>query len=159
MKSTLLKASFVALVMVGLSFAPLQNADAKNRIMTGDIEAQYVCHDGGNRGATIDLKLSESDELKNLGWQSQPLWVVSFFHRFGAKHYYARTNCVDLRKEEDRRAREGAIIYAWFKVHATRIEKVCRGFRIKSAHNRKTVWVQNGGTHVGNVTCVAKDSI
>ena len=159
MKSTFLKANFLALVVVGLSFAPLQNAAAKNVIMTGLIEAQYVCHDAGNRGATIDVKLSERDTIKNLGWDTQPIWGVSYFWRFGGKHYYTPTNCVNLWSLEDRRAKEGEIIYAWYKIHATRGEHLCRTFRIKSVRNGKRVWIQNGGTHVGNVTCVAKDGI
>ena len=146
----------VALAIVAL---PMQVSYAKNQVMRGEIAAQYVCHDGANRGATIGLLLSKYPHHTG-AYKQKPSgetyysYGVQSFADIGGKTYYSRTTCTDLRGKI---VRPGDKVYAWFTVVGRK--ELCDEFNVVYRNNGKRVWVQNGGSHIRNVTCVAKDSI
>ena len=144
---------FLIAFMIALIALPLQNAHAKNIIQTGEIEAQYLCHDGGNRGANVRIVLSKNDGSPGSG-PVRPLYTSSY------KGYYSRTTCADLTTlVRMGKIRAGAVMYVHYKTTADNGVSRCRDFAIKYMPNNKEVWVQNGGGTIFNVSCVAKDSI
>ena len=145
---------FITAFIIALLALPLQNAHAKNVILTGTIEAQYLCHDGGNRGATVKLFLSRSDEV-----DIENDILVDEFARTSGKHYYAGTSCMDLGLH----VFDNEMVYVFYGYEinfgAYDTGYYCEDFNIRYVRNGKKVWVQNGGTTIWNITCVAKDGI
>ena len=138
---------------------PLSFAHAKNIVQSGQIEANTICHDGANRGATIGLKLSKYNfkhDVQVSPGSSRYRKELKSFATIGAKTYYTGTTCHDL-KDYGHAIYQGNRFYVWTVVGAA--EKLCESFNIRYVGNRKEVWVQTGGTTVFNVNCVAKDGI
>ena len=174
-----MKTLFIAFgVAVMLINAP--NADAKNIRLTGLINADTVCHDGANRGASIGVFLSKGeppDRNKRADVPPNIFKIKPFLHIRG-KGYYSRTTCHDL---SDFDLQPGDIIHAWYNVKGDRessrkyyegfglvtyketrppYKKTnCKTFRIRYTPRAGEMWVQNAGTTIHNATCVAKDGI
>ena len=158
---------FLTAFIIALFALPLQNAHAKNVILTGVQETQYICHDGANRGATIRLLLSTAPAQKSKS--SGLLILPTMFADMGAKTYYTRPNCVNLNDHAETIANadndyyDDATVYASYIVDGISFRKDvtgrCGGFRFKHKNNGRKLWVQTGGTIVTNVNCVLKDGI
>ena len=141
-----------------LAAISVNQAHAKNVILTGDIDAQYLCHDGANRGASIKLYLSRTAEFDEEKRGANSL--IGHFYTGSPKHYYAATTCMDLGlyiTEETLVHVFTSYDVGFFPSHFP--DNYCQDFRIRYVRNGETVWVQNGGTTIWNITCVAKDDI
>ena len=143
----------VAFIAAGVALCILTTPNAHAKILTGGIEAQYVCHDGANRGATIRLLLSKF---------SRGLIMDYVFADLGPKTYYTRTSCIDLQDYTNHKygPKLGKYFYAWYTAGlGTDVVYRCIDFHIVYVKNGKKVWVQNGGRTFWSMTCVAKDKL
>ena len=135
---------FGALILLAAALVlvfPLQNAHAKNVILTGVLEAQIICHDGANRGAYMTMVVHHN------GYQ---VGITSY------KGYYTKPACFDLGNYNTKVGEVYEVVYNATDMNAFR---PCRNFGIRYKKNGKKIWVQTGGTTVWNISCVAKDGI
>ena len=132
------------------TFLPTNNAHA-GKPLTGTVtlDVQYVCHDGGNRGAATRIWLSK-ESLQNLNLDGSPrhsFWKSIY------KHYYDSTECMDLSTKVNR----GDYVYVYYARDGG--YRQCPHFRLRYVPNRTDIWIQNLGSTAYNVSCVAKWSL
>ena len=156
-----MKNLFIAIgIVVCMLNAP--QADARNVVLTGEIEADTICHDGANRGANIRVLISvgPTDAGKRLGQEPNRSNVV-VLDDLGAKGYYTRTTCHRL--DQYNISSKGTVVSAWAVAHGSidikHRARLCKSFTVKYVKGAGTMWIQTGGFAYHNVTCVAKDSI
>ena len=142
------KCFYVAAFFGAAAFASDDHHNPK--FLYGDIETQYVCHDGANRGATVRVMLGLNPDRGDYD---------NHFVDLGAKTYYTATTCLDL-GEYSAYVKPGTVIYAWYSTAGPSIpHDKCHNFRLVYAENERTIWIQNAGTVFMNVTCVARNSL